>query len=46
MMGWLLTLVLCVGAFVVGVVIGSTRAHVANARYLDQVDEFIKRQKR
>ena len=46
MMGWVLTSALCVGAFFVGMMVGATRAHVANARYLDQVDEFIKGQKR
>ena len=45
-MGWAFTLLLCVGAFLVGMMVGATRAHVANAKYLDEVDAFVRRQKR
>ena len=36
---------LCVGCFAVGYLVGATRAHIANQRALDQVDEWVRRQK-
>lgn len=32
-------------AFVVGYLVGGTRAHLANQRYLDQIDEQIRKHK-
>ena len=45
MSGWLV-LLLCVGAFLVGMMVGATRAHAENSRYLDKVDEWVRKQRR
>lgn len=40
----LLCIVIGLGAALVGYLVGGTRAHIANARHLDQLDRWIEQQ--
>jgi hypothetical protein len=44
-MNWL-CIMLLIGGGVVGYIAGATRAHLANQRYLDELDQWINTQKR
>ena len=44
-MNWL-TVVALIGGFAVGYLVGGTRAHLANQRYLDELDRWIDKQSR